>query len=145
MSLIKDIYDLLKDGATLATQKMEVKRALKTELKLNRKCLSDIENRVMIDDERRRTIIQMLDIIEISEAMRLVIPLHLFERKKVSEELAAKFKIKRLIGASVEDVIENLYLKISYLKKDTSNNRIDLNLRLINIDKYNRVLLELLK
>ena len=145
MSLIKDIYDLLKDGATLATQKMEVKRALKTELKLNRKCLADIENREMIDDERRRAIIQMLDIIEISEAMRLVIPLQLFERKKVSEELAAKFKITRLVGASVEDVVESLYLKISYLKKDANNNRIDLNLRLINIYKCNRVLLELLK
>ena len=37
MSIIKEIYDVAKDSANLKVQKDAIKRALRTELKLNRK------------------------------------------------------------------------------------------------------------
>jgi len=144
MSVIKEIYDVAKDGAALATKTAAIKRALKAELKLNKKLLSDIQNGEKINNKRRVEIIKMLDIEEIAAAVRYEIPYVAISRKKVTPELAEKYKIKRIQDYDLEKLVEGLYLMISYLKKDYKNKRIDLNLRLINIYKYNRVLLELL-
>ncbi len=144
MSVIKEIYDVAKDGDALATKTAAIKRALKAELKLNKKLLSDIQNNEEIDNKRRVEIIKMLDIEEIAAAVRYEIPYVAISRKKVTQELAEKYKIKRILDYNLEKLVEGLYLMISYLKKDYKNKRIDLNLRLINIYKYNRVLLELL-
>jgi hypothetical protein len=145
MSIIKDIYDVAKDGTSQAAKIGAVKRALKSELKLNKKCLLDIEKSFDIDDKRRKEIINMLDTIELSAAVRYEIPYLAITRKKVTIELTEKYKIKRLLHYNLEELIEGLYLLISYLKKDHNNKRIKLNLRLININKYNNVLIELLK
>ena len=145
MSIIKDIYDVTKEGATQAAKIGAVKRALRTELKLNKKFLYDIERAEAIDNKRRIEIIKNLEIIELSAAVRYEIPYIAISRKNVTQELAEKYKIKRLLDFDVEALIERLFLMISYLKKDYKSKRIDLNLRLINIHKYNSVLLELLK
>jgi hypothetical protein len=42
MSIIKDIYELAKDGAIKGAKIAAIKRALSTELKLNSKFLMDI-------------------------------------------------------------------------------------------------------
>jgi hypothetical protein len=144
MSIIKEIYDVAKDGAALASKNIAIKRALKTELKLNRKFLTDIEKSENIDDIRRIEIIKMLDITEISAAVKYDIPYVSISRKKVSEELAKKYKIRRMENADFEKLIEALYLMISYLKKDHRNKKINLNLRLINIYKYNCLLLNII-
>lgn len=144
MSVIKEIYDVAKDSAALATKAVALKRALKTELKLNKKILSDINKSASIDHTRRLLIIEMLDIEELAAAVRYEMPYGSISRKKVTTELAEKHKIKRLVDHDLEKLIEALYLMISYLKKDGRNTQIDLNLRLININKYNNVLLELL-
>lgn len=144
MSVIKEIYDVAKDSVTLATKAAALKRALKAELKLNQKLLTDIQKAAPIDTARRIEIITMLDAEELTAAVRYEIPYLSISRKKVSEELAEKHKIKRLLDYDLERLIEALYLMISYLKKDYKNTQIDLNLRLININKYNNVLLELL-
>ncbi len=144
MSVIKEIYDVAKDSAKLATKATALKRALKTELKLNKKILADIGKRASINQERRLFIIEMLDIAELSAAVRYEMPYTAISRKKVTEELAEKHNIKRIIDYDLEKLIEALYLMISYLKKDSKNSTIDLNLRLINIYKYNNVLLEVL-
>lgn len=144
MSVIKEIYDVAKDSATLATKAAALKRALKTELKLNKKILTDIGKSATINDTRRLQIIAMLDIEELTAAVRYEMPYTAISRKKVTTELAEKHKIKRLENYDLEKLIEALYLMISYLKKDAKNTQIDLNLRLININKYNNVLLELL-
>ena len=86
----------------------------------------------------------MLDIEELTAAVRYEMPYTAISRKKVTAELADKYAIKRLLDYDLEKLIEALYLMISYLKKDGQNTKIDLNLRLININKYNNVLLELL-
>lgn len=144
MSVIKEVYDVAKDGATLVAKATALKRALKAELKLNKKILDDIQKSASINDERRIAIITMLDVEEITSAVRYEIPYTTISRKKVTEELAEKYKVKRILDYDVEKLIESLHLLISYIKKDYKNNRIDLNLRLININKYNNVLLEIL-
>lgn len=145
MSIIKEIYDVAKDGAALTAKAIAIKRTLLTELKLNRKCLLDIEKEAKVDDQRRIEIIKMLDTIELAAAVKYEIPYTAISRKKVTHELVLEFKIKRLLDANIEKVIEDLYLMISYLKKDFNNENIHLNLRILNIYKYNRVLMELLK
>jgi len=144
MSVIKEIYDLAKDSAALATKASALKRALKAELKLNKKLLADIHHGALIDNERRIAIITMLDIEELSAAVRYEIPYAALSRKKVSAELAAQYKANRIKEYDLEKLIEGLHLLVSYLKKDYNNPRIDLNLRLINVYKYTSVLLELL-
>jgi len=144
MSVIKEIYDVAKDSATLATKAAALKRALKTELKLNQKLLADIGKSAIIDRERRLQIIAMLEVGELTAAVKYEMPYSAISRKKVTVELAEKHKIQRILDYDLEKLIEALYLMISYLKKDGQNTKIDLNLRLINVNKYNNVLLEVL-
>ncbi|MDN3676292.1 hypothetical protein QWY90_03090 [Flavobacterium paronense] len=144
MSVIKEIYDLAKDSATLATKAAALKRALKAELKLNKKILADISKSAPIDRERRLLIIDMLEVAELTAAVKYEMPYAAISRKKVTPELAENHKIKRIVGYDLETLIEALYLMISYLKKDGKNTQIDLNLRLINVSKYSGVLLEVL-
>ena len=144
MSVIKEIYDVAKDSATLGTKAAALKRALKAELKLNKKILADIGKSAPIDRERRLSIIDMLEVAELTAAVKQEMPYTAISRKKVTAELAEKHKIKRIVDFDIETLIEALYLMISYLKKDSKNTQIDLNLRLININKYNTILLELL-
>ncbi|WP_424962810.1 hypothetical protein [Ekhidna sp.] len=143
MSVIKEIYDVANDAAALKQKRAALKRALRTELKLNHKFLQDVKVED-IDDSRRIEMLKMLEIEELSAAVKLEIPYTLLSRKKVEEELATRHKVKPIVGFSIGELIEHLYLMISYLKKDYNNPRIHLNLRLINIYKYNRVLIELL-
>ena len=144
MSIIKDLYDVAKEGATQAAKVGAVKRALRTEAKLNQRFLMDIAMSMDIDDKRRREIIKNLEIVELSAAVRYEIPYLAISRKKVTKKLTEQHKIKRAQGYDLEKLVESLFLMISYLKKDYKNKRIDLNLRLININKYNALLLELL-
>jgi len=80
----------------------------------------------------------------LTAAVKYDIPYQLICRKKVSSSLANQFNIKRLEGFDFQMLVESLYLKIAYLKKDVNNKSINLNLRLINIYKYNNVLIALL-
>ena len=144
MGIIKDIYDLAKDGVVKGSKINAIKRALRAELKLNGQCLKDIANHKPIDSERQKDIIKMLELTELSAAVKYDLPYQLICRKKVGTQLIKKYKIKRLEGFDFEMLVESLYLKIAYLKKDFNNKDIDLNLRLINIYKYNSILIELL-
>jgi hypothetical protein len=144
MSIIKEIYDVAKDGTNLLAKKVAIKRALKTELKLNRKFLADIENGRNVEDHRRIEIIQMLEFAELASAVKYEIPYLAISNKKITDEMARTYKISKLNGDGIEEVIEKLFLMVSYLKKDYKNKNISLNLRLLNIYKYNRVLIELL-
>ncbi len=145
MSIIKDIYDVAKDGTILTAQRVAIKRALTVELKLNRKFLADIENQAEIDDKRRIEIIKMLELTELASAVKYEIPYLAISNKKVTVEMASKFQFARLKGYGIEEIIEKLYLLLSYIKKDYNNKSVALNLRLLNIYKYNRVLIELLQ
>ncbi len=145
MSIIKEIYDVTRDASKLKGKVSSIKKALKTELKLNRKFLKEIEQSKPVDDKRRKKIIEMLEINELSAAIKYDIPYKLICHKKVSEELAKEFKLKYVAGYDFEKLIESQYLKISYLKKDYENPAISLKARLRNIYKQNRILLKLLE
>lgn len=144
MSVIKEIYDITKGAAALKQKRGALKRALRTELKLNHKFLQDVKVKGL-EDTRRIEMIQMLEIEELAAAVKLEIPYVLLSGKEVDETLAERYRVKAIEGFKIGDLIENLYLMISYIKKDYNNPRIHLNLRLINIYKYNGVLIELLK
>ncbi len=144
MSVIKEIYDVAKDASQLKGRIKSIKKALKTELKLNKKFLFEIEKSKLIDNDRRKNIIEMLEIKELTDAVKYDIPYKLICKRKVNNELAEKLKIKRIIDFNFEKLIESQYLKISYLKKDYNNKNIDLNSRLLYIYKYNSMLLKLL-
>ncbi len=144
MSVIKEIYDITKSAAALKQKRGALKRALRTELKLNHKFLQDVKVKEL-EDSRRKEMIQMLEIEELAAAVKLEIPYVLLSGKEVDESLADRYRVKAIKGFKIGDLIENLYLMISYIKKDFNNPRIHLNLRLINIYKYNGVLIELLK
>ena len=145
MSIIKEIYDLAKEGVIQGAKVAAIKRALRTELRLNIKFLSDIEKAKSIDDERRKEIIHMMDITELSAAVKYEIPYQLICSKSVDTQLANSYNVKRLEGFDFEMLVESLYLKMAYLKKDTNNPDINLNLRLQNVLKYTQVLLDLMK
>lgn len=145
MSIIKDIYDVAKEGATQAAKAGAVKRALRTEAKLNQRFLMDISHHLNINTKRHIEIIKNLETVELSVAVKYEIPYLAISRKKVTKKLTEQYKIKRALDYDLEKLIESLFLMISYLKKDYKNKRIDLNLRLININKYNNLLLELLR
>lgn len=145
MSIIKEIYDPAKEGVIKGAKVAAIKRALRTELKLNKKFLSDIEKAKPIEDERRKEIIQMLDITELAAAVKYEIPYQLICSKTVDAQLAKAHNVKRLEGFEFEMLVESLYLKIAYLKKDTNNPDIHLNLRLQNVLKYTQVLLNLME
>jgi hypothetical protein len=145
MSIIKEIYDVAKDGTIQGNKINAIKRALRTELKLNKKFLADIETSKAINNARRIEIINMLDISELGAAVKYEIPYILICNKKVDKKLTKSFNIKRLQDFDFEMLVESLYLKIAYLKKDYKNTNINLNLRLINIYKYNSILIHLLR
>jgi len=145
MSIIKEIYDVAKDGAIQGNKINAIKRALRTELKLNNKFLADIADSKPINTARRTDIIKMLDISELASAVKYEIPYALICNKTVDEKLIKTYNIKRLKDFDFEMLVESLYLKIAYLKKDFKNANINLNLRLINIYKYNSILIQLLR
>jgi hypothetical protein len=145
MGLIKEIYDVAKDVAELSGKVDAIKRALTTELKLNGEFLADISASREIDDVRRKQIINMLEIAELTDAVKYEIPYLLICNRTVGKDIAEKLKIKRIQDYNFEKLVEGLYLMISYLKKDFDNKNLNLNSRLLFISKYNTALLEILR
>ena len=144
MGIIKEIYDIAKEGVLVQRQITSIKRALKTELKLNRKFLEDIEKGKFIDTERRKRIISNLAIIELTDTVKYEIPYVLICNKIVDKELLSNLNINRTLGYNFEKLVEKLYLMIAYIQKDFDNSSLDLNSRLIFICKYNILLLRML-
>lgn len=145
MGIIKEIYDYAKDGILLQRNIAALKRALKTELKLNRKFLADIENDKKIDNNRRKKIIANLNIAELTDAVKYEIPYIMICNKKIDNEIVGNLNISRVIGYDFEKMIEKLYLMIAYIQKDADNESLDLNSRLIFIYKYNILLLKMME
>jgi len=144
MGAIKEIYDLIRDGAKLRYKVRALKRALRVECVLNNKSLSDIIRSKPINDGRRKQIISSLLTLELHSAIKFEIPYAMISKKKVSTAFAEDHKIKRIAGHDLETMIVKLYIKIADLKAHSQNNKFDLNSRLIFIAKYNNALLELL-
>ncbi len=145
MSIIKEIYDVTKDAAKLKGEIKAIRKALRTEFKLNGKFLKDMENPKSIDTGRMKKTIKMLEIKELADAIKYDIPYRLICNKRVSPEMAEYYKIKRISDFDFEKLTESQYLKIFYLKKDYDNPKINLKARLLNIYKQNLILLKLME
>lgn len=145
MSLIKEIYDVTKDLTTNKVALNKIKRALLTESKLNNKFLEDISNSENRPDKKRMTsIIKNLETDELKAANNCGIPMELITVKKVTYEMLEGLDYLRAEGFDLETVIEKLFIKIAYLKKDFDSENINLFIRLRNIYSYNLLLQRIL-
>ncbi len=145
MSLVKEIYDVTKDLASNKIALNKIKRALLTEVKLNDKFLYDVS-----DDSKRPEkprliqIISNLDVTEIKAAITCGLPFDLIYSGKVTEEHLKGIERIRAEGFELETVLEKIYLKVAYLKKDYMSESLNLFVRLRNIYSYNRLLQRML-
>ena len=144
MGIIKDIYDVFKDGAILERHIESFREALMTEAELNRSYLIDIEKNIEIDKDRMKTIIRNLKNKQLEEAVGFAIPYDLVCDKKVDSKILGKIQLKRIEGYDLKKMVKKLYLKIEFIKGERKNQKIDVLSRLQFICKYNIILLRLL-
>jgi len=148
MSWVKEIVDGTRDVASDAIALRKIRRSLLTQCQLNSKLLKAYyQVRRGMPRKRMEQIAGRLDVHELEAALNCGVPFALITRKKVTSERLAKFNwnAKRLEGGSLESLLEKVYLMAAYLKKDNDNPDINLNNRLVNLYKYNLVLIDLLK
>lgn len=140
MSIIKEIYDVTKDLAGNKVALNKIKRALLTEVKLNNKFLEDISDKEKrLSKERLVQIINNLEVMEMKAAITCGLPFELISLKKVTKEMLEGFDPIKALGNDLETVLEKIYLKIAYLKKDYSSEHINLYIRVRNIYNYNQL------
>lgn len=148
MSWVKEVIDTTRDVASDAIALRKIKRSLLTQCQLNGKLLSEFyKNRRGMAQIRKEQIASRLDVNELEAALNCGVPFTLISRLKVTEKRLEKFnwKAKSLEGNDLETLLEKVYLMAAYLQKDYDNPDINLNNRLVNLYKYNLLLIELLK
>lgn len=145
MSIIKEIYDMTKDLAGNKVALNKIKRALITEVKLNNKFLEDISDKEKrLSKERLVQIVSNLEVAEMKAAISCGLPFELISIKKVSKEMMEGLDPIRALDNDIETVLEKIYLKIAYIKKDHSSENINLYIRVRNIFNYNQLIQKLL-
>lgn len=145
MSIIKEIYDVTKDLAGNKVALNKIKRALITEVKLNNKFLEDIsDNEKRLSAERLIQIVNNLEVMEIKAAITCGLPFELITLKKVTKEMLDAFDPIRALDNDLETLLEKIYIKVAYLKKDFNSEHINLYIRVRNIYNYNQLLQMLL-
>ncbi len=148
MSWVKEVIDATRDFASDSIALRKIKRSLLTQCQLNGKLLSEFyRNRREMKEMRKQQIATRLDVDELEAALNCGVPFTLISRKKVTGRKLEKYnwKAKSLEGNNLEILLEKVYLMAAYLQKDNDNPNINLNNRLINLYKYNLLLVELLK
>jgi hypothetical protein len=145
MSLIKEIYDVTKDLAGNKVALNKIKRALMTEAKLNNKFLEEISDKEKrLKNERLIQILNNLEVIELKAAISCGLPFELITLKKVTSELMEGLDPMRALDNDLETVLEKIYIKTAYLKKDYNSEHINLYIRVRNIFNYNVLLMRML-
>ena len=148
MSWVKDVIDTTRDLASDTIALRKIKRSLLTQCQLNGKLLSEFyKNRKGMAELRKQQIASRLDVNELEAALNCGVPFGLISRKKVTEKKLEKYRwnAKSLEGNDLETLLEKVYLMAAYLQKDFDNPDINLNNRLVNLYKYNLMLIELLR
>lgn len=145
MSIIKEIYDVTKDLANNKVAINKIRKALLTEVKLNNKFLEDISDKEKrLSRERMIQIVSNIEIAEMKAAITCGFPLELISAIKVTNELMGGLDPLKALDNNLENVLEKIYIKIAYLKKDFSSEHINLYIRLRNIFNYNQLLSRML-
>lgn len=148
MSFVKDIIDTVRDVASDKVALNRIRRSLLTQCRLNDKLLKQFyRSRKGMTYARKQQIASRLEVTELEAALNCGVPFMLITRKKVTKERLDKFnwKAKSLLDNDLEELLEKVYLMAAYLRKDHDNPEINLNNRLVNVYKYNLLLIELLK
>lgn len=141
MSIIKEIYDVTKDLAGNKVALNKIKRALLTEIKLNNKFLEELTDKEKrLSKERLTQIINNLEVMEMKAAITCGLPFTLISATKVTVELMDGLDSLRALDNDLETVLEKIYLKIAYLKKDYNSEHINLYIRVRNIYSYNQLI-----
>ncbi|MBK6537366.1 MAG: hypothetical protein WBQ38_15415 [Ignavibacteria bacterium] len=145
MSIVKEIYDVTKDLAGNKIALNKIKKALLTESKLNHKFLEELsETEKRISKERLIQIVTNLEVAELKSGITCGLPLELISSKKVDKEMLSDLDSLRALDNDLETVMEKVYLKIAYLKKDFNSENINLYIRVRNIYSYNQLLQRML-
>ncbi|HMS64165.1 MAG TPA: hypothetical protein PKD83_02795 [Ignavibacteria bacterium] len=145
MSLVKEIYDVTKDLAGNKIALNKIRKALLTEVKLNNKFLEELNNKeIRISKERLIQILNNLEVSELKASITCGIPLELISAKKVTPEFLDGLDPIKALDNDLETVLEKVYLKIAYLKKDYNSEHINLYIRVRNIYNYNTLIQRLL-
>lgn len=145
MSIIKEIYDVTKDLAGNKVALNKIKRALLTEVKLNNKFLEDITDKEKrLSNERLVKIVNNLEVNELKAAITCGLPFELISMVVVTKELMEGLDPLKALDNELENVLEKIYIKIAYLKKDFSSDHINLYIRVRNIYNYNQLLQRML-
>lgn len=145
MSIIKEIYDVTKDLAGNKVALNKIKRALLTEVKLNNKFLEDIADKEKrLNKERLLQIVNNLEITELKAAITCGLPFDFISNAKVTKELMEGLDPMKALDNELETVLEKIYIKAAYLKKDFNSEHINLYIRVRNIYNYNQLLMRML-
>lgn len=148
MSWVKEVVDTTRDFASDAVALRKIRRSLLTQCRLNDKLLKQFyRSRKGMTELRKQQIASRLEVGELEAALNCGVPFLLISRKKVTAKRleAFKWKAKSLLDNDLEELLEKVYLMAAYIQKDYDNPDINLNNRLVNLYKYNLVLIELLK
>ncbi|MGB0369566.1 MAG: hypothetical protein ACPGU4_09470 [Flavobacteriales bacterium] len=148
MSWVKEIVSTTADIASNAIALRKIRRSLLTQCRLNDKLLKQFyRSRKGMTEARKQQIASRLSVNELEAALNCGVPFFLLTRKTVTQERLDKYKwtAKSLIDNNLEELLEKVYLMAAYLQKDFDNPDINLNNRLVNLYKYNLLLIELLK
>jgi len=145
LSIVKEIYDVTKDLAGNKIALNKIKKALLTESKLNNKFLEEISDKEKrINNDRLIKIVSNLEVNELKAAITCGIPLELITPSKVTKEMLADLDYIKALDNDLEMVLEKIYIKIAYLKKDYNSEHINLYIRVRNIFSYNQLLIRML-
>jgi hypothetical protein len=148
VSWVKEVVDTTRDFASDAVALRKIRRSLLTQCRLNDKLLKQFyRSRKGMTELRKQQIASRLEVGELEAALNCGVPFLLISRKKVTAKRleAFKWKAKSLLDNDLEELLEKVYLMAAYIQKDYDNPDINLNNRLVNLYKYNLVLIELLK
>lgn len=146
MSIVKEIYDVTKDLAGNKVALNKIKRALLTEVKLNNKFLEDISDKEKrLTKERLIQIVNNIEVTEIKAAITCGLPFDFISFKKVTKEMLEGLDPIKGLDNDLETVLEKIYLKVAYLKKDYNSEHINLYIRVRNIYNYNQLLQKMIR
>ncbi len=116
-----------------------------TETKLNNKFLEEISDKEKrLKNERLIQILNNLEVSELKAAISCGLPFELISTIKVTKEMMDGLDPIRALDNDLEMVLEKIYIKIAYLKKDYSSEHINLYIRVRNIYNYNQLLQRML-
>lgn len=146
MSIVKEIYDVTKDLAKNKVALNKIKRALLTEAKLNHRFLEDISDKEKrLKKERLIKIVNNLEVAELKAAITCGLPFDFITYKKVSKEMMEGLDPLKALDNDLATILEKIYLKIAYLKKDYDSEHINLYIRVKNIYNYNQLLQRMIR